>query len=268
MYHVGVDFPFAAAISTGGATTRVATLGTNPDVDTTTQPEDVWAGAELGVLNGIDHRFIPFPTAATSMEIVSSSANDTAAGTGARTVLIQYLDANYNRANVVVALNGTTPVAISPQMMRINAVIVATAGTTPRGTNLGNISVRAAGGLGATYAYMLAGYSIARSSLFTVPDKLEFDVMSLFISINRTDTNVRAASFTLNIQNSAGRMIKGLELSCTSDSAYRHEAANVPLNVIAARTDVWITCESVSVSNTNVTASIFGYTRNPVNFTL
>lgn len=268
MYHVGVDFPFASAISTGGATTRVATLGTNPDIDTTTQPEDVWAGAELGTLNGIDHRFIQFPSAATSMEIVSDSANDTAAGTGARTVLIQYLDANYNRANVVVTMNGITPVAIGPQMMRINAVIVATAGTTPRGTNAGNISVRAAGGLGATYSYMLAGQSIARSSLFTVPDKLEMDVLSMFISINRTDTNSRAASFSLCIQNSAGRLIKGLELSCTTDAPYRHEAASVPLNVIAPRTDVWLTCEAVSVSNTNVTASIFGYTRNPVNFTL
>lgn len=268
MYHVGVDFAYAAAISTGGATTRVATLGTNPDIDTTTQPEDVWAGAELGTVNGIDHRFIQFPSAATSMEIVSSSASDAAAGAGARTVLIQYLDANYNRANVVVTMNGVTPVVIGPQMLRINAVIVATAGTTPRGSNVGNISVRAAGGLGATYSYMLAGQSIARSSLFTVPDKLEMDLMSMFISINRTDTSARAASFSLCIQNSAGRLIKGLELSCTSDVSYRHEAANVPLNVIAARTDVWLTCESVSVSNTNVTGSLFGYTRNAVNFGL
>ena len=89
------------------------------------------------------------------------------------------------------------------------------------------------------------------------------------LSINRTDTSARSASFSLCIQNSAGRMVKGLEASISSEGPpYRHEAAGVPLNVIAPRSDIWITCESVSVSNTNVTASIFGYTRNPVNFTL
>ena len=267
MYHVGVEFPFAAVISTGGATARVATLGNNPDIDTTSQPEDVWAGAELGTLNGVDHRFIPKPQAATSMEAVSDSANDAAAGTGARTILITYLDANYTQKTVVVTLNGLTPVAIADPIMRINGLVVVTAGTFG-GNNIGNLSIRAAGGLGATYSYMQAGTGLARSSMFTVPDKVQMDVMSLLISINRTDTNARAATFSLCIQNSAGRLIKGLELSCTTDAPYRHESANIPSNVLASRTDIWFRCEAVSISNTNVTAAVFGYTRNPVNFTL
>lgn len=267
MYDVRVDFPFAAAISSGGATARIATLGNNPDIDTTSQPEDVWAGAELGTLNGVDHRFIPKPQVATSMEVVSDSANDAAAGTGARTILVTYLDANYTQNTIVVTLNGVTPVAIATPIMRINGVVVVTSGTFG-GNNIGNISVRAAGGLGATYSYMLAGHGIARSSLFTVPAKLQADILSLFVSINRVDTSARASTFSFCIQNSAGRLLKGIELSCTSDVPYRHEAVNVPLNVIAERTDVWFRCEAVSVSNTNVTAAIFGYTRNLVNFSL
>lgn len=267
MYHVGVDFAYAAAISSGGATARVATLGNNPDIDTTSQPEDVWAGAELGVLNGVDHRFIPKPQVATAMEVVSDSVNDAAAGSGARTVVVTYLDANYTQKTAVIALNGTTAVAMPEDVMRINGFVVATSGTFG-GNNTGNLSVRAAGGLGATYSYILAGHGLARSSMFTVPDKLQMDVLSLLISINRTDTNARAATFSLCIQNSAGRLIKGLELSCTTDQPYRHESANVASNVLAARTDIWFRCEAVSISNTNVTAAIFGYTRNPVNFTL
>jgi hypothetical protein len=267
MFDVQVPFSYAAAISSGGATARVATLGNNPDIDTTSQPEDVWSGAELGVLNGVDHRFIPKPQIATNMEIVSDSANDTSAGTGARTAILTYLDANYTQKTVVLTLNGLTPVAIADPIMRINGLVVVSSGTFG-GNNVGNLSVRAAGGLGATYSYMLAGHGIARSSMFTTPAKLQTDVLSLLISINQTDTSARAAVFSLCIQNQAGRLLKGLELACTSSAPYRHEAVNVPLNVLAEKTDIWVRCEAVSVSNTNVTAAIFGYTRNLVNFTL
>lgn len=54
---------------------RITALGNNPDVDTGIH-EDIWTGGGL----------YPWMTAATSLEIVSDSANDTAAGTGARTV--------------------------------------------------------------------------------------------------------------------------------------------------------------------------------------
>jgi hypothetical protein len=267
MYDVQVPFPFAASISTGGATARVSTLGNNPSVDTSTQPEDVWSGAVLGVLNSIDHKFIPKPQTPTSMEIVSDSANDTAAGTGARTVAVVYLDANYASKTTVLTMNGVTPVALPETVMRVNMVAVSTSGTFG-GNNIGNISIRAAGGLGATYQYLIAGLGFARSSMFTVPDKVSVDLMSIFVSINRVDTNVRAATFSLCNQNQAGRLIKGLELAITSDNPYRHEAAGVPLINYAARTDFWLRCEAVSLSGTNVTGSLFGYTRNPVNFTL
>jgi len=267
MYDVQVPYAYAASLSSGGATSRVSTLGNNPSVDTATEPEDVWSGATLGILNGIDHKFIPKPQAPTSMEIVSDSANDIAAGTGARTILVAYLDANYAAKTTILAMNGTTPVALPETVMRVNMVTVVTSGTFGS-NNIGNVSVRAAGGLGATYSYLVAGLGFARSSLFTVPANVSMDLLSIFVSINRVDTNTRAATFTLCNQNQAGRLIKGLELAITSDSAYRHEAAGVPLINYATRTDVWMRCESVNLSGTNVTASLFGYTRNAVNFTL
>lgn len=55
---------------------RITALGNNPDVDSAAVPEDIWSGGGA----------YPWMTGATSLEIVSSSANDTAAGTGARTV--------------------------------------------------------------------------------------------------------------------------------------------------------------------------------------
>lgn len=264
---MSIAFPFAyaaaAGIFAGSQISRIATLGNNLSVDTATQPEDVWAGADLGTLNSIDHKYIPKPTAAVAMEVVSSSANDTAAGTGARTLSITYLTGDYTQKTTVIALNGTTPVAMPENVLRINSAVVATAGAaTNQGTaNAGNISIRAAGGLGATYSYMQAGTSIARSSMFTVPAGFQFDILSMYTSINRTDTNVRFGSFTLCIANSAGRLIKGLEFSCGSESPYRHEADGAPVNTIAATGDVWLRCESVNLSSTNVTGSIFGILR-------
>lgn len=251
---------YAAATGLYATVSRVAKLGNNPNIDTASQPEDVWAGAQLGLLNGVDHRFIPKPTVAVAMEVVSDSVNDTAAGTGARTVVIGYLDGAYNAKTVVITLNGTTPVAMPENVLRVNSMVVATAGTIG-GNNIGNLSVRAAGGLGATYNYLPAGIGIDRSSLYTVPAGVVFDIISMVLSINRTDTQNRWATYSLCIQNSAGRLIKGIELSCGSDQPYRHEVTNAPINTIAATNDVWLRCEAVSQNSTNTTGSLFGIQR-------
>lgn len=267
MFDIKVEFPYAAAISSGGATGRIASLGNNPNISQLTAPQDVWSGSVLGTLNGINHAFIQIPQTAVSMEVVSDSANDTAAGTGARTVQVQYLDSNYVAKAVTLTMNGLTPVAMPENVQRINSFIVISSGTFI-GNNIGNISIRLTGGLGATYSYMAAGTGIARSSLFTVPDKVQVDLLSMVLSINRTDTNIRAATFSLCNMNQAGRLVKGIELATTSDAPYRHEAANVPLIAYPSRTDVWIRCENVSSNNTNVVGALFGVIRNPINFSL
>ncbi len=259
--NTATDYAYAAAAGAIPGAMRIATLGNNLNIDTATQPEDVWAGAELGLLNGVDHRFIPLPATAIAMEVVSSSVSDASAGTGARTVAVGYLDSAYTAKSVIVTMNGTVPVAMPENVLRVTSMIVATNGTRGQ-NNTGNISIRAAGGLGATYSYMVAGIGIARNSLYTVPAGSSFDLLSLVLAINRTDTQSRWATYSVCIQNSAGRLIKGLELSCGSDTPYRHEAAAAPINTLAATTDIWVRCESVSQNSTNTTASLFGVQRN------
>lgn len=261
---INVDVPtgwtYAAATGLYTTASRIATLGNNPNIDTASQPEDVWGGAELGVLNAIDHRFIPKPVTAVAMEVVSSSANDTSAGSGARSVVIGYLDGTYTAKTATITMNGTTAVAMPENVLRVNSMVVASVGTVGS-NNAGNISVRAAGGLGATYNYMPAGIGFARSSMYTVPAGFSFDILSLVLSINRTDTQSRWATYSLCIQNSAGRLLKGLELSCGSDAPYRHEADGAPINTIAATNDVWLRCEAVSLNSTNTTGGLFGIQR-------
>lgn len=72
--------------------------------------ERVTAGA---VLNGIiwpnGALYIPAP-AGVQPSIVSTSANDTAAGTGARSVEVHYLDGSLNPQAEVLVMNGIVPV--------------------------------------------------------------------------------------------------------------------------------------------------------------
>ena len=81
--------------------------------------ETIWAEGGLYV----------YPTSATQMTVSSSSADDAAAGTGARTVNIQGLDADYNEISEDIILNGQTPVTTVNSYLRINRGTVLTAGT-------------------------------------------------------------------------------------------------------------------------------------------
>jgi hypothetical protein len=92
-----------------------------------TSNETVWIGSNT----------YTFPTAAAVMKISSSSTDDDAAGTGARTVLVDGLNANYERVTEIVSLDGQTQVDTTNSYIRVNKMIVLTAGSG--GTSVGNI---------------------------------------------------------------------------------------------------------------------------------
>lgn len=102
-------------------------------------------------------------TTPTAAEIISASANDTAAGSGARTVFISGVGTSYAAVSETVTLNGTSAVALANQYIHVNVVRVATAGTGL--TNAGNITVRVASA-GATMNTILAGASASQTSMF------------------------------------------------------------------------------------------------------
>lgn len=70
-----------------------------------------------------------FPSSASTMTVSSSDANDTAAGTGARTVQIYGLDANYLEVDETVTLNGQTAVTTTNSYIRKHRAIVRSAGS-------------------------------------------------------------------------------------------------------------------------------------------
>lgn len=116
----GLTEPFELQVSRGQITGHrsVTIFGYNPDVDTSRVT--VWP------YTGI----IPLPAAALQMKVSSSSANDTASGTGARTVFVGGLDANHNEISEIVTLNGQTAVLTTQSFLHINEAYVVTAGSS------------------------------------------------------------------------------------------------------------------------------------------
>lgn len=109
-----------------------------------------------------------FPTVGQQMSLVSTSANDTALGSGIQTVYVHALDANYNPVDFIIALNGTTPVLTAQtNLFRINGIHATTIGTTS-GTAAGNVSITNVGGT-VSYGVIIAGNNTARQAIFTIP---------------------------------------------------------------------------------------------------
>ena len=115
------------------------------------------------------------PTTAQALEILSSDANDTSAGTGARTVTIEGLDANWEEQTETVTLNGTTAVDLANTYTRVFRMYVATSGTYATSTassHAGTITLRA-DGAGATWATIGLVSSVATGqsqiAVYTVP---------------------------------------------------------------------------------------------------
>jgi len=92
-----------------------------------TSNETVWIGSNT----------YTFPAAASVLKVSSSSASDTAASTGAQTVLIEGLNAAHEAVSETVSLNGQTAVNTTNSYLRVNKMIVLTAGSG--GTSVGNI---------------------------------------------------------------------------------------------------------------------------------
>jgi len=126
---VGTSEPFELQVARGQIPGHsiIHVFGHNPDVDDD-EEATVWPvpGALLG-----------HPASPTIMKISSSSANDTAAGTGARTIRILGINGTGGYAEEIVTLNGQTAVNTVNTYDAIETMTVLTAGSG--GVNAGTI---------------------------------------------------------------------------------------------------------------------------------
>ena len=138
----------------------VTVFGYNPDVDTS--EESVWP----------DGGTVPHPTVASVLKVSSSDAADVSpSGTGARTVQITGLNANYFEVSETVVLNGQTAVNTVNSYLYVNGLTVTSVGSG--GANAGNINVGAgtvtAGVPAVLYDMIAIGYNNRTTGHYCIP---------------------------------------------------------------------------------------------------
>lgn len=153
--------PFGLQVSRGQIMGHraVTIFGYNADVDTS--EETIWTGG--GVLSR--------PAAAGVLKVSSSSTDDAAAGTGARTIVLNGLDANYNEISETIELNGQTAVNTTKSFLRVQDLYVATTGSglTAAGIIYVGTGVVTAGVPATIYGEIAIGNNASLMAHYTIP---------------------------------------------------------------------------------------------------
>lgn len=154
------DIDFFIAVAKGDYTgySNVSKFGRNPSVKSADY-ETLWDGSNL----------YPWPTAAETLNVVSTDADDSSSGTGARTVEIEGLDSNWDVLTETVSMNGTTNVTTTNSFLRVYRVRVVTAGST--GVNEGTITCTntTSSNVIAQISVDNSGFGQSLMALYTVP---------------------------------------------------------------------------------------------------
>ncbi len=150
-------FPENIALNLVGGVKKIQLIGRNAAISNSA--ETIWTPS--GTYAQL--------TTAVAMEAVSSSANDAAAGTGARTIEVDLVDGNYVQTTVTVTMNGVTPVAITGTFLAVNGARVITAGSGL--TNAGDIDIRVVTGsvVKSRISSAAGSTGISQDFVYTVP---------------------------------------------------------------------------------------------------
>jgi hypothetical protein len=244
---MATQVPYNLKVSKGeiAGASSLYKFGYNPDIDT--GEETIWTQGGLYV----------YPAAAAVRYVSSSNVNDTSAGTGARTVVVEGLDDVYAAASETVALNGQTQVVTVGQFVRVNRIYVATAGSG--GTGAGTIYVSNSGATsgvptGDVFAAIVQGENQSQMGIYTVPaahslyiDNVHFTAAISAVT-NYATTKLVTRDFGSGVFRT--RFINVMENNPLTN------AFEYPLK-ISAKTD--IECRALaSVTNNNVSASFEG----------
>ena len=225
-------------------------FGINGDVGTSV--ETVWAQGGTYV----------YPASAAVMKISSSSADDAAAGTGARTISIAGLDANYNEISETVILDGQTAVNTVNSYLRISRMFVVTAGSgaTAAGTIYAGTGTVTSGVPATVYGMIALNANQTQMAFWTVPAGYTLYLTGLFYTSGNTNANAWT-NFQL-IQRPLGGVFRQQSSSRVPGNGDFVVDLHTPL-AFAEKTDIEVRAVA-STSPSNVSAEFEGiYIKNP-----
>ncbi len=178
VYHYGAgsttrDFYTDVAMGLVDKYSVMHLFGVNSDIDIAAA-EDVWNGGATYT----GHNAV----AAETVEVFSSDVADAAAGTGARTIQIYGLDANWAEQNETVTLNGATAVDTANTYIRVFRGVVRTAGSGL--VNAGALTARQKTTTANVFFILPIGYNETMVAAWTVPAGKQAYLNSWFASLS------------------------------------------------------------------------------------
>ena len=208
--------------------------------------DDIWGG---------DGTYPFFPTAAVDVDIVSTSTDDDAGGTGAIQVLVQGLDVNWEEQQETVTLNGTGVVQLTKTYVRMFRAFVLEAGTS--NSNAGNITAYArATGSGVTAGdvgiFIGAGGGQTQQCIYTIPaGKTAYFVkgyVGLAIDAKTSEDGIFRWLMRLNNGLNGAWLAQGEVGLVNLGAGYWQYEYGVPAGPIPEKTDIRIELTSASAT--------------------
>jgi hypothetical protein len=240
----GAFEPFDLQVARGQVDghSAVVVSGFNATVGTTY--ETVWSESSV----------YAYPASAVAVKISSSDANDTAAGTGARTVTVSGLDGSYNQINETVSLNGQTAVTTTATFLRVFHINVVTAGSG--GAAAGNIYAgvgTVTTGKPATVYGVYTADGGATACIYTVPAGYTGYIFDFLTSCGVTTANAYA-NIGLYGRPLGGVFDNVIQGRCANGSTFSLPF-NYPL-VFTEKSDIEVRTSATSSSNVTANFSI------------
>ena len=145
-----------------------------------------------------------YPTSATTMTVVSTSASD---DTNTK-ILISGLDANFAPISETIALNGTAGVTTVNSYLRINSLVVTSPGTN-QNTNVGVITVKQSSNI---VAQINVGIGKSQSTIYTVPAGYSFYLDLAEVNTSNSYTSSTIVTYKVQaINNNTGVKLNVLQ---------------------------------------------------------
>jgi hypothetical protein len=217
---------------------RINKSGYNIDIDTGTLPEDLWEGGGLWVA----------PTTSRIHNITSSSANDTSAGTGARTIVVQGLNATYDQVSETIIMNGSSNVATVNSYTIIFYMYVVTAGSL--NTAAGIISATAQTDATIT-AYIGTGDNQTNMAIYQIPNGYKGYLHNWDAAMQQATAS--SSAICQLIVKPFGSVNRVRRLHYLNNSGNSHEVDQfIPPLQLSAKDLIFIRCSNVSNNNTAI----------------
>ena len=217
-------------------------FGRNAAITTGSTPEDVWNGG--GLYTGFN------ATSAETVTVISTDNDDRPASTGAHTIRLLGLDADYNKITEDLTLNGTTAVTSTLSYLRLTRAFILSAGSD--GQNDGAIIIAQSTTTANIFADMPQETNQTAIAADTVPAGKTRYLLNLNAEMSRTNGSPGSANVRLLVREFGGvfRAIKNVEIT----DSFPYNPPRIGAIEVPEKSDIKWLVDDVSDSTTTVTA--------------